>query len=450
MKGFLNYIGSRRFAIYLLVATTAVILSSNLLPNLSIMDAPEIERLKNEKPLIYAMSASWNVRKVTSSPYFQVLPAFLFLSITLCTLKRLRAELKRMEKGDVFASPPPLKHGITARDSAQDKKAMLSLLKARGWKTAERNNIIHAKKGEKGIWGSFCFHAGMNMALTGVLVSALTAFEGMLVMTEGFPLSTPAEIRGADNRKVGGFPFEEMALESFTPLFSEGYPVEYIGTIVAVDQYGHGRRHVIKVNSPLKIWNFNFIFREASYAPRMILRDREGKTILDAVINLSISLPGMADYFDVPDEGLRIKVELFPDYYMEGGEHRNRGKEPKNPALFVEITRWDKSMGRGFLLKGARESFEGYSIEFAELRHWMKLVVSRDFGVPIIIAGFMFISIGLGVRYLLNDKNLWVIMKDEEKGAKWEIGGRAVYFPAMFDEEVVRLVEDIRQLVRGV
>lgn len=447
MKLFFNYIGSRKFAIYLLVATTAVILLSNLLPNLAIMDSRELEKLKSEKPMVYAMSVSWNVNSVTSSPYFQILPAFLFLSISLCTLKRFRGELGRVEKGETLPANPSVQHRFTLMDLELDIRSMLTILKAKGWKAVDyplQSNIIYARKGEKGIWGSFCFHIGMNVALIGILISAMTSFDGSIALTEGFPISTPADIRGTDNTKAEDFPFEQMLLESFMPKFSEGFPVEYNSKIVVVDSYGQAKRYTIKVNSPLEMWNYKFIFKEASYAPRLILRDKDGKLILDTVVNLVISMPGVVDFFDVPDEGLRIKVEMFPDYYNEGGKHNNKGIEPKNPALFVEIERWDKMIGRGFLFQGKMEDFGDYAIEFVELRHWMKLVVSKDFGVSVIIAGFILISAGLGLRFISNDKSLWVMPGRGEGEPVWEMGGRSMYFPALFAEEMARLAEELR------
>ena len=46
MQRFFNYIASRRFAIYLLFITTALILFSNLLPNLPYLSDEELKALQ--------------------------------------------------------------------------------------------------------------------------------------------------------------------------------------------------------------------------------------------------------------------------------------------------------------------------------------------------------------------------------------------------------------------
>lgn len=437
MKRFLNYISTRKFAVYLLVATTAVILLSNLLPNLSSMDARDVERLRNERPFIYGMSARWGVASITRSIYFQVIPLFLFASITACTIRRFRDE---MEKGKSIPQRLPASYPVVPAPEGFRMEDAALLLEKKRWKVLSPegdSKLIYARKGDGGVWGSLVFHIGMDVVLIGILLSATTSSTGKLLLTEGFPVSVPAEIKGM--KDVRDFPLREIMLGSFGSTFRDGFPVDYSGKLVGVGSGGTAKKYEIGVNRYLDIDDYKLIFNKVSFAPRLVLKKKDGETVVDAVANLLISMPGIVDYVDIPEEGLRVKVEMFPDYYEENGAHKTRGSYPNNPVLFVEVERDGKVIGRGFLHKNKAVIFDSYSLEFIELKYWLELVVSKDMGVPVIMAGFLFMALGLLVRFVLNEKHLWIIIKDTETGRVAELGGRARYFPAMFEEEMKKL-----------
>lgn len=442
MSRLLNYIGSRRFAIYLLVITTLIILLSNLLPTLSVMDASEVEMLKKERPLVYALSASVGVERLARSPYFQVIPVFIFLSIAVCTLRRLRGELEKRERETVAPRDLPVRHSVSLKAPRLEREEISSILIKKRWRVlTSEGAIIYAGKGVNGLWGSIGFHLGMEVVLVGVLISVAAGIDGKVMFTEGFPVITPKDIRWSFEKKLLEFPFSEMVLESFVPVFKKGFPVEYNSKVAAVGLDGRLWKYEIGVNRLLKVNDYKFIFSKAGYAPRFVLKKGDAST--EAVVNLKISMPGDIDSFAIPEEGLSFKVEIFPDYYQENGVHKTRGKFSFNPVLFVEIEKDGKVIGRGFIPKGKKVNFNSYSLEFSELKHWMELMVSKDEGVPVIAAGFFMIALGLCVRFILNEKKLWIIMNETGVEPRIELGGRARFFPAMFEEELKMLTEEI-------
>lgn len=441
MRPFIDIIGSRRFAIYLLILTTSVILLSNFLPNQSILTSREIAALKKERPVVYALSTVLGIKTVTRSPYFQIIPVFIFLSVSVCTIRRLKWELERMESGRALSADLPVRHSL---DVGVDREEFVSELRKRRWRVieAEDGPVIYASKGERGVWGSFAFHFGMNMVLLGILVSATTGTDGILSLTEGFPVSTPAEIRGLRVNKAKDFPFSEVMLDSFLPIISGGFPIEFDSRVAGVGRDGRLRKYVIGVNRPLKVGDYKFIYKEANFAPRFVLRKKDGDVLADVVTNLYIPWPGEVDNFDIPEQGLRVTVEHFPNHYVENGVHKTMGVYPKNSVLYVKVEQDGKMIGGGFLVKGERGSFEDYTLEYAELKYCVNIIVSRDAGVPIIVFGFLLITLGLSFRFVLNEKEVWFIMSSQI-GHKAGIGGKARYFPAMFEDELNRLAEEL-------
>ena len=448
MKRFINYIGSRRFAVYLLVITTAVILFANLLPNPRMMDAEDIEELKIERPLLYSLSANAGVDHIIKSRFFQILPLFIFLSITICTIKRTRKEIRKGKKGSNIPPKPSIKYNFTSTHSLIDKEEIYSLLSDRAWKNIEpvhNGNLIIASKGGNGFWGSVIFHLGMDVVLLGVLLSVMMGVSGIIRLTEGFAFPTEDAFTETDREKAADFPLKSIYLDTFEATYQDGkFHIAYEARLLGKHKSGKVKKYVTKVNDPLRIDEYTVIFGKGGYAPRFILKSTDGTVLDDVAANLMITMPGKIDTLFFPDEGLTIDAELFPDYYEEGGEPKTRSDVPNNPVIFVEVSRWDKVIGRGFLHIGQEVGLDGYKLEFRELRHWIELVITKDVGVIVILYGFMLIVIGLAVRFILNDRLIWLIIEKDEKGTKVSLGGRCGYFPAMFDDELKKLTEDMR------
>lgn len=445
MKKILNYIGSRRFAIYLLIVTTSVILMSNLLPKLSIMDAEEVQRLKRDRPILYAITERAGIENLVRTRYFQIIPVFIFLSIGICTVRRVRGELEKsaMRAGRQDDNTISLRLFLPAGSFDREKAA--AYLSRKKWgvlMVPGTPDQILADKGHLGIWGSVIFHLGMEIVLAGILVSIIYSNDGIGLFTEGFPVSTPDAMRWSRKGNIEGFPFKEIMVESFKPVFENGFPVAYDSAIVAMDLDNRLRSYKIGVNRYLTIDDYKIIFNRAGYAPKFILK--KGDSVSELVTNLKISMPGVIDTFDVPEEGLRFKVEMFPDFYRENGQPKTKTKNPFNPVLFVEIAQDGRMIGRGFLEKGKTVNFDKYTLEFEELKYWVELIASRDAGVAVITLGFILIAIGLSARFVLNERCLWIIINEKGDQVELGMGWKARFFPAMFDEEMRVLAEGVR------
>lgn len=442
MNRLLDLIGSRRFAVWILVVTTAVILISNLLPKPYIMTVSEMQALKRESPAIFYLCQRFNVARVTKSPYFIAVTAFLFASITVCTARRVRRRLER-ESAIPEVSTLSVKHEIDGVDTA----CLMGILSRRRWSWTERGfdggRVIYSRKGEHGFWGSVAFHTGMCVILTGALFSALTRYNGSLVLTEGFDVDPARVLSGLSRDEVYVFPVRRMVLDSFRPVYRGAFPIDYSGRIVSQDAYGRVYPETVRVNEPMRAGGYQFMMSRYGFAPGFLLRDSAGKVISDDVINLVVIKPDMVDTFRLLDGMATVKVRFFPDFYVdtEKGIPATRSRLPNNPVFLVTIERLGREKEGGFLKMGESLEFDGYTLEFKDIRYWVQMEVSRDSGIPLITAGFFVIVLGLTLRLLLNEKAVWVIITEQ----KIRIGGRARFFPALFEEELRRLAEEITQ-----
>lgn len=431
----------------LLLVTTTIILITNLIPNPIFMAEDEAERFIRERPLLYRISNRFHVMNITRSPFFLVIPSFIVLSVTICTFKRARQRMAA--KAEALPSPGAVLHSVSVDKGADIRH----FLEKRGWGVDERPDaggiLFSGTKGAGGIWGSLLFHIGLNIVVAGGIVSMLTMFKGEMVFTEGFEASPQEQLRNILNpSELAGFPYREMFLESFEARYIEGgrFPLDYTVILKTVDIQGRMGDEAIKVNKPLIKGGYQFLLHRYFFAPRFVITEKEtGRLIEDAFVNLLIQSVDTSDEFDIPETGVRIKARFFPDFYRDGNRPKTRSMNLDNPAFVLEFFKGSEKLGDGILPLGKRMDFdEGrYTIQFLDIRNWITVTISRDYGLPIVKWGLLFIVSGLALRFVLNEKKVWIKATEGENKDSAELSGRAPYFPALFEEEIKRLAEEL-------
>lgn len=448
MKHLFDYIASRRFAIQILLVTTSIILISNLLPKTYIMTDSEVAALRKERPLIYNLSTRFNVAEVTKSPYFIAVTVFLFASIMVCTIKRTKTALEGMEKeaGIPDIRSLTVRHSIDIKEGLDAEGAAEAVMAGKRWKSAGSGadgvRVLYSRKGSEGLWGSVAFHAGMCVILIGVFVSSQTRYNGNLLLIQDFDIDPSRVLMGLSKNERHVFPIRKTALASFEPVYREGFPLDYTANILNLDLEGQEFAVAARVNEPFMAGGYQFLLSRYGFAPRFVLKDTSGKVVSDDVVSLVVFNPDQEDTFPLLKGKAVAKVRFFPDFYIDTskGAPSTRSRIPKRPVFLVSIESKGRNVGGGFLKQGEPLDWAGYTIEFKELRYWVQLGVSKDSGVPVITVGFFAIVIGLALRLLLNEKALWIIINQGNIG----IGGRARFFPALFEEELKMLAEEIR------
>lgn len=447
MKSLIDYLGSRKFAVILLIFTTTVILIANFLPNTVLMTPPEAERFISQRPLLYKISNTFQVMNITKSPFFLSIPIFIMLSISICTIKRIRVKIRGFNREEDMFDSSQLKAPCIG--ALKREINVQNILIAKGWKVAKREDegslLFYGKKGTGGIWGSLLFHAGMEIVIVGAIVSMSTLFYGKIFMTEGFEIGGQELFKGMGRaNELRGFPYERMLLASFTATYEKDFsPVDYSAVVKTLDKKGRAGEATVGVNQPLKEDGYQFVLENYYFTPRFVITEKSGRVLEDAYINLRVRDIKETDWFSIPDAGITIRGRFFPDFHKEGKELTTRSMNLNNPVFILEFFKGGEKIGDGILPIYKRMDFyEGrYTIEFKDLKKWIILSVSRDTGLPIVQMGVILIVIGLVARFILNEKRLWVVVKEEE--GRIEMGGRAIYFPALFEEEMRRLAEEL-------
>ncbi len=149
---------------------------------------------------------------------------------------------------------------------------------------------------------------------------------------------------------------------------------------------------------PVKIKDTFFHILKFGLAPG--IRFSEDGRILDkGYMPLRILTPGSSDYFQIPGYPYRFLLSLAPVKTFQEGSHKASQFNIKKPFYKVRIFKGDKIIAEADSVK--EMNFDNFTLEFFEPTFWIQLEVVRDPGYPVILAGLLFIGIGIPLSLVL-------------------------------------------------
>ena len=354
-KKIITFFLSRKVAITLLILMTLLLVLSSQLPNINMMGKEEQSYYQEKLPFAYNISKTMGGKGIISSPWFYVLPAFIFISTLLCTIERL----------------------------------------------------IRTKKKDIGFWGSMVFHAGLLSIIVAAMITKVTLFEGEVLLTEGFdfPLGREGYIR-IDREPESGITLPEgtITMTKYKNIYQGDFAIEHIAN-VSIKRGDTTLERVIKVNHPLEIDDLQYTLNKYGFTPAFVVKDQEGNVLVDAFINLVV-ITGKEDSFQIPGKNTMFYVRFHPDFEMTEDGPTSRSRIPNNPVVAVKVKSWGKETKFHHIKLGESANIMGYNIAFPELKYWAHFLVKRDHGIPVFIVAFFLVVGGLCIRFLTMERKV--------------------------------------------
>ncbi len=288
-------------------------------------------------------------------PVILVLPAALFLSVLLCSIRRLYSD-------------------------------------------AGRTHIT---------WGSFIFHIGMLIIIVATPYGAMTRFIADVTLPEGLSVELNDEqfVSIVALPPSGEVPDIHMRLNSQQTIYEDKiYPVDYRAELtIGLFEDGAVRRaeELLRTNAPVEREGYQFTLIGGELSARFSVKDTSGKIVFSEFVNLSYS-SDFEDTVEIPEAGLTLYTRFFPDLYMEGGKYGTRSPELRRPAYGIRAALKSdpfKDLWQGVLKEGERAEFAGMALEFTELRSVVNIKIVKDNSYWGILIGWLVILVGLLVRY---------------------------------------------------
>jgi cytochrome c biogenesis protein ResB len=425
-----------------------MLLLGGLLPDPRFIGDIEVERLREERPVIYFFSEKFNPGALAEGYFFGFVCVFLIVSTTACSADRF-AERRRLKKA--LPSEIPIREfDLSMRveggeDSLQRLKGAFRLKR---WSLREEERggriIVLAEKGALGYWGSILFHAILITILVGMAVYYFTGFYGMFLFTEGQSrVLTRENLERIERWPILGvrLPALRFALDSFSVVYwKDREPIDYTARFLMEDmEKGERWEQEIKINEPFRYGGIDFLLTYYSFSPNFMVY-KDGREVFDSYVALSL-VDHKEDSFNIESEGLRIKCVFFPDFREDEKGFYTETPLPRNPVFLTKVEKDGEPLYSGLMAVGQEVSAGEYVIRFNDVKYWITLNLSRETGI-----GFLFWSslpglFGLLVRFLDPDRRVLL----QYDGGRLSVVSYSKHFEGILKQQTADLVNDISE-----
>ena len=455
--GFLRWawrqLTSMRTALLLLFALALASIPGSILPQRG-NDPILVEQWIADAPTWGPLLDRLGFFDVYAAPWFAAVYLLLFISVIGCVVPRTRHHAQAMRARPARA-PGRLDrlpdHAVveipTDRGTAVLDAVAVRLRRGR-WRVAtgsdDLGSWVSAERGYLRETGNLVFHAALIALLVAVAYGALFGWRGNVIVREGTGFSntlTQYDAWGGGRlANAEDIPPFSLTLEEFRVEFERGEAQRGAPRLFEADvslSPGPGEPSepdVIRVNEPLSIDGTKVFLVGHGYAPRIVLRDAEGRVVVDDAISFlpqdgALTSTGVIKAPDaIPQlgfQGLFLPTAAVDDVR---GPH-STFPDADDPALFLSAWVGDLGLDSGVpqsiysLKTDAMQQIglealrpgetwdlpEGVgTVEFAGWQRWASFQIAHDPGKePALIAAILAMA-GLIASLFVRRRRIWV------------------------------------------
>jgi ResB-like family protein len=434
-------LGSLRLTIWLLLALLGLFLLGLAVPQRAVLAQPLYEAWRAGSPRLVAALEWLQLTDVHTSWIAYLTWAAFFLNLAVVIGKRAPGTLRRARLDGPLPAPGdtrgwPGQATLPAASPAALEQAAAALAAAGLWVRRQDDRVLAVRHRWSPL-ATIAFHASFFLILAGGILSVLTRFEADVRLAEGerFTGALQQYERRPRMPRWGDIPHEPFTVERILPGM-EGRTATSIR--VELSDEG-GVVHQVGINTPYRIGNRDFVVRDLGVAPLLVVRGPGGEELDGAWVKLDV-LMGKRDRFVLA--GLGFEADYFPDHVTDGGADASRSEEFRNPLLRLTVRSPEGPLGQVRLRPGETARIGGVSLAFQAQRYWVRFLVRKESGVPLVWAGLALACAALCVRLGLYRRE-YLVVHDAAAGALG-VAGRAEYYRALFEDEFEATVARLR------
>ena len=423
---------------------------------------------------------------VYGSWWFVLLTTLLFVSLGACLIPRTRALARAARHRPVHARElDGFPHrAVVAVDRPPEVVAAAAerMLRRRRFRVARDGVAVAAEKGTLREAGSLLFHWAFVLLLAGVIVGKGTGFSGYAVVTEGetwvdaMP-NYDGRIR-TGRYFAGGFTGTELELLDFTATYRpSGVPIDFVSRLRVSDRDGEPLGTVdVRVNHPATIEGLRVFQSGFGWAP-VVTAELDGRRVWSSPIQMrrdpvregvpESAMPWRgAIKLTVPEPDVMVTLELWPDYRAFAAAQLTGRPVPMLVAFdpYIRFSVYEGTildparatiapMGLTLVDRGELRAAGTSSISvprvgelrltFPELRRYSELLISRDVGIPLVLAAAILVLVGLLPALSVSRRKVWVRADPGPDGSNVTVAGFALQRKDAFVDEFSRIVSSL-------
>lgn len=418
-----DFLGSRKLSIFVFVMamiyTLLLVVFSMLVP------LPWVENISKLLP-------------------YKFLYLLFFINLIICEIKWIPVIIKRCRRPEM----PRVAEDFAGFSHKVESSAGMTKLKSyvvrRGYSLRNSGEnpsegghyLFYASRGRFSPVGNIMFHFSFLLILAGISLSILFRFEGNAKITEGYPF----EGKRNDYANIGIAPLSSLPEISFElkKITAEFWKDALLFTDLRADvSYGEEKGTVL-LSSPVTIGGADITLQGIGLTPLYLLKDKVGRVIDSAYVNLNIFIPGSKDSFVIPGYPYRIEVSFYPDHEIKNEKIFNRSMNPERPAYFISVSKLDNLKEKPKVFSGSLRPeddfyFDGLRLSFPEFIYWGSFRVVKDPGFIFIWISLAMMIAGLIWRLLFYRREVLI----EAFGEELTVYIYADFFPKLFEEKIL-------------
>lgn len=345
--------------------------------------------------------------EVFYSGWFRILLALFCLNIACCSFRQIKVLWTISRQAPVCSPASNWQFGKWQYHITPAEVEQLFAKQHYRIKTvqADDQTIIHADKGLTGRWGAAGVHLAIVIIAAGAVIGSVFGFTQSIVVGKAETMLVPLEKNG--ERQA------ELTLHDFTiDYYPDGNVSEYLSE-VSVSAGSEQLQQTIRINHPLQFQGITVYQMDYGYQVLARIHKPDGTVAAASWLNDDGKL-----IVDAEKEITLQMIRYIPDF----NPHQpavSLSLQPNNPKVLYAFYQQNEAIDWGVADFGQKMRLNGYDTwtEFTQIRPYSALDVKRDPGVPIVLAGFLLLSIAFFLSMSIRYQQVQVRISSTPKGS---------------------------------
>lgn len=426
-----SFLASMRFAILLLVLLALACAGASFLTQGQTYDWYAAAYSERAAGWIMALSLD----DAFHSWWFLLVSGFLCLNLTLCSVLRLPALIRRTR---AEADPAHALHtvadaeaeGVTDPEAVFARLRLPKPIKA----TTEGQEVLFASKNRVGLWGAWVCHIGILLLILGFALGQMTKTEYTVYGVPGQtrPIGDTGYRLTIDDFRIDLRP--DDTVEQYTARVTV-FRTPEDGTTATDEQTAE-----ISVNNPAKLYGMTLYQNATGWAATVSVQ-KNGEPLQSEVVCAGEYLP----IADKPDLVVFFHA-FYPDYvYTPGAGPKTASARLNNPAYLYSIYFRGEVVGMNVLTGGETIRVDSYEIAFTEPQNYTLIQVKKDLFTPLALVGGLLTMLGLFLALYVLPERAWAV----RTGDAWTVYGASKKRGALYRDAFLRAAEGKTQSEGG-